>query len=278
MYKFISVIILFIILLGCGNTTGHNQIETDKKESIISPKSGERYELKEAVKKGFIQVSANGLGTFRKIQVDIQNKSETNINLILPAGIYFKNPDHKSQSLITGRKEGLVLLTKDEKIQVEIPSYCTNVNQSIPSNQPNWEYIENYDGGLDEVIEFYGSHEKEINRWLIKKNVKFSKEENRLLFFQTVIWFHEGGQHAAILNMLKNEVFNGDLNQAKLWLDEVVNDAKEMADLVRNKDNNELKQWLKKKMTQMLPTEKQVDRAVNRGKERLLNLRRQLNK
>ena len=40
-----------------------------------------------------------------------------------------------------------------------------------------------------------------------KKNKEFSDENKRMLFFQTVIWYHEGAQYQEILAMLKNDVF-----------------------------------------------------------------------
>ena len=126
------------------------------------------------------------------------------------------------------------------------------------------------------MIEFYGKHEKVISKWLEKKIERFSTEENRLLFFQTVIWFHEGGQYSEILNLLKNDVFNNDIQQAKSWLDDIQKEAVELSHMIKDRDSEKIQSWLKQKTLELIPTNIQVEKVVDEGQEKLEKLRNRL--
>ena len=97
-----------------------------------------------------------------------------------------------------------------------------------------------------------------------------------MLFFQTVIWYHEGGQYIEILGMLKNDVFKNDIEQAKIWLDEIHKQADELAQLIRERDSKKIKAWLKQKTLELLPTSEQIDNAVDKTKGRLDRIRSRL--
>jgi polyhydroxyalkanoate synthesis regulator phasin len=97
-----------------------------------------------------------------------------------------------------------------------------------------------------------------------------------MLFFQTVIWYHEGGQYQEILAMLKNDVFKNDIEQAKVWLDEIHEEASELAKLIKERDSEKIKTWLKEKTLELIPTSEQIDEAVDKGKEKIDNIRKRL--
>ena len=73
-----------------------------------------------------------------------------------------------------------------------------------------------------------------------------------MLFFQTVIWYHEGGQYLEILGMLKNGVFKNDIEQAKVWLDEIQKEASELAQLIKERDSEKIKNWFKQKTLELI--------------------------
>ena len=115
-----------------------------------------------------------------------------------------------------------------------------------------------------------------MNTKLEKKNPKFSSDENRMLFFQIVIWYHEGGKYQEILNMLKKDVFQNDINHAKIWLDEIHTEAAELAQLIKERDSDKIKKWLKQKVLELIPTTEQIDNVVEKGKKKLEGLRNRL--
>jgi hypothetical protein len=268
-----ALLITSIILTSCGGSPD----DTTTDANVLKPTPNVTYSLQDALTNNFVKISADGKGTYRSIGLNLENNTDANISVSLPAGIYFENPDNAAQSLITAQKYKSILLNNKQKISLDVASFCTNVKQKVPGVLKDWRYESNYDGGLDEVIEFYGKYETGINEWLEKKNKRFSTEENRLLFFQTVIWYHEGGQYSEILGMLENDVFKNDIEQSKLWLDEIHEDANELAQLIRERDSQKIKSWLKQKTLELLPTSEQIDNTVDKAKKRLDRIRDRLN-
>jgi hypothetical protein len=275
--KIITIFFLAtIIFTSCGGNSNDVAPQNKQYGKIKKQNPNASYSLKDALANELIKISADGNGTYRNIRIILENKTQNSFRITLPAGIYFENPDIKAQSLITVKKVEDITLTENQKFMLDIPSFCTNVKQRVPGLLKNWNYNPNYDGGLDEVIEFYGIYEKGINEWLEKKNKKFSDENNRLIFFQTVIWYHEGAQYKEILSMLKNDVFKNDVENAKIWLDDIQQEAFELAQLIKNRDSEKLKSWIKEKVLEVLPTSEQVDVAIDKGKKNLEKLRNRL--
>lgn len=259
------------------NVEGENKkVENPKSETSIQPDSDKVYLLNEALSNNFVSISADGIGTYTKIKVNLENNTNQQIQINLPAGLYFENPDKNAQSLITAVKKDKLRLGGMEKTNFEISSYCTNVKQAVPGYLKNWKYISNYDGGLDEVIAFYGNYELAINAWLEKKNPKFSEESYRSLFFQTIIWLHEGGEYSEILKMLSQGVFKNDIDKAKEWLDSIYNEAKELAQIIKERDIEKMKVWIKEGTLKLIPSNETIDRTVEKGKEGLNRLRTRL--
>ncbi len=270
----VLAMLISIMIAACGGNKEHTP--AGPSVTVKVPDPNKKYTLKEGISEGFIKVSADGMGTFRNIRVNIESITQGEINLSVPAGIYFENPDISSQSLITAQEAGKVKLEKFGKTDFEVATFCTDVRKSIPAKLPNWNFNANYSGGLDEVIRFYGSHERSINAWLEKKNEIFSLEENRLSFMQVVIWYYEEGEYKDILQMLTKHVFQNDIKRAKLWLDDIQAQAKELAQMIKNRDSEALEQWLKAQLLNVIPTSAQIDNAVESTKDRLENARRRL--
>ena len=273
-----TLFVASLILTSCGGNSKEGEPQEKPNENVKKPDPKITYSLKDALASDFIKISADGNGTYRNIRLNLENKSDASCKITLPAGIYFENPDDKAQSLITAKKIEIITLNNKQKFSQDVPSFCTNVKQSVPGLLKNWNHNPNYNGGLDEVIEFYGKYEKGINEWLEKKNKEFSDENKRMLFFQTVIWYHEGAQYQEILAMLKNDVFKNDIESAKVWLDNIQKDASDLAKLIKERDSEKIKTWLKEKTLELIPTSEQIDEAVGKGKEKIDNIRERLRK
>ncbi len=271
-----TLFVASLILTGCGGNSQEGEPQNKPNENIKKQDLNITYSLNDALASDFIKISADGNGTYRNIRLNIENKSDASCKITLPAGIYFENPDDKAQSLITAKKIEIITLNDKQKFSLDVPSFCTNVKQSVPGVLKNWNHNPNYNGGLDEVIEFYGKYEKGINEWLEKKNKEFSDENKRMLFFQTVIWYHEGAQYQEILAMLKNDVFKNDIEKAKVWLDNVQQEASKLAQLIKERDSEKIKTWFNEKTLELIPTSEQIDEAVDKGKKMLDKYRNKL--
>lgn len=278
MKKITLILLIFIasssIIISCGDDSekGTEQV-LHTTQNITKPDPNKTYLLKDVLASNLIKISADGNGTYRNIRLNIENNSDASLNISLPAGLYFENPDDNAQSLMTAKRIDKITLNGEQKLSLDVPSFCTNVNQSVPGCLKNWKYIPTYNGGLDEIIKFYGRYEEGINQWLQKKNQIFSSEEKQLLFLQIVIWYHEGGEYLAILSMLKNDVFRNDIEQAKVWLDAIQEEASELAQLLKERDSEKIKTWLKQKTLEVIPSSEQVDNVIEKGKNKLNRFR-----
>ena len=93
------------------------------------------------------------------------------------------------------------------------------------------------DSKIDEILEVYGKYKPQITNWLRKKNPeKFTSEENQQSFLQVLVWAYTGGEYKEILEMLAKDVYGGDINKAKQWLDGIYDQAKLISEYVKNKD------------------------------------------
>jgi hypothetical protein len=216
------------------------------EEDRPRPINNKIYTIQEAIKLGFISTQGNGRGTFREVELVINNNTSIPIKLSIDAGMYFENPDPASQSLLSALDLGNLTIEGGVQLKKSIPTFCTDATRSIPSYNLNWNLPSNYNGPLDEMILFYGKFQNEINTWLKKKNPnKFSTRESRLRFFQIVIWCANNGNYTRIASMLAQDVFGNDINRANVWLNDIYSEANQLAQIILRKNNNEFLIWIK---------------------------------
>jgi len=265
-----AMIVGLSFMYGCGDGNDNNNSVNDnlpKKENI--PDSSKVYSLKAAVDSQYITVEGEGMGTYRQIKVNIVNNTNYPVKIDVPAGLFFINPDSSAQSLITATALSDLKLAPSQESSQVIPSFCTNASQHIPGSLKGWKFSHNYKGGLDEAIEFYGNYQTGIDGWLQKKNPeKFDTEDKRRLFFQVVIWYHEGGNYAQISSLLSKDVFGNDIQKAKQWLDEINNEAQQLAKIIKYKNTEEIKKWIKERLSDLFKN----NETLQKGKKQLNDL------
>lgn len=279
--KALNYVAVFILALAsgvsCEEKYDHQPVavieETIPTETRLLPDDSKTYKLSDAIASDFIDMKAEGMGTFQKIHIAIKNTSDGPIKIEIPAGLYFVNPDGASQSLITAYKKETMFLNAKEATSFNISSYCTNVKLKIPGTEKGWEFNSEYKGGLDEVVAFYGKHEKGINKWLEKRNPMFAQESRRLAFFQTVIWMYEGGNYDQILGMLSKDVFKNDIEIAKSFLNTIQAQAQEIASLLKEGNKQRIRAWVSRQLADSLPTREEISTIAEEGRNRIQRLR-----
>ena len=112
MKKHSLIFALFIfIALACSPGNKGEQGSTNTEKMSIDP--NKTYTLKEAALFEGITVSAQGLGTYKQLDVVLENSSESKITIIIPAGSHFQNPIDAEQSLISSQlKENQITVKK----------------------------------------------------------------------------------------------------------------------------------------------------------------------
>jgi len=233
---FYSIILASLMLASC-NSSNQDEKTQDEKIVIVTDYDGASISINQAIEKGYVSISANGQGTFTKLEVNVENLTNSQLNIEINSGLNFKNPNPEEQSLITTEKIGLINIQPNKNYKQITPTVCTNVNLHIPSEEKGWSNNLINDSKIDEILEVYGKYKPQITNWLRKKNPeKFTSEENQQSFLQVLVWAYTGGEYKEILEMLAKDVYGGDINKAKQWLDGIYDQAKLISEYVKNKD------------------------------------------
>jgi len=230
------LIIGSFILASCGSRDTKEE-ETKKIELSDAEYNGATITINQALQKGYVSVSGNGQGTYTQLEVDVKNLTNKPLYIEINSGLNFNNPNPEAQSLIIIEKIGVVSIQPDESYKKTANSVCTNVKLDIPGKETGWSNSANNDSKIDEILEVYGKYKPAITNWLQKKNPeKFSTEEDQQRFLQVLVWAYTGGQYQEILAMLAKDVYGGDTDKAKHWLDGIYEQARKIADYARDKD------------------------------------------
>lgn len=271
MKNFHFLIIGLILLASC--STNEQPNVTEKKITLSeSDYNGAAITINQAIEKGYASVSANGQGTYTKLEVTVNNLTNKQLNIELNSGLNFKNPNPEEQSLIITEKIGIVSIQPDEDFKKITSSVCTNVKLHVPGKETGWSNSINNDSKIDEILAMYGKYKPEITKWLQKKNPqKFATEEDQQRFLQVLVWAYTGGNYQEILEMLAKDVYGGDINKAKQWLDGVYDQAKSIVEYVRSKDYKGLLSYIgiNEKVEEFM---QKNEKTINSVKDRLKGL------
>lgn len=241
----LMIIFFTLILSSCidnsQNKNKEDKVNNDPVSTVDLTESdydGSKITLNKAIEKGYASISADGLGTFTKINIVINNHTQKSINLIINGGILFKNPDPTAQSLIVIDKIGDITIDSKNTFDQVVRTVCTDVSLNVPGKNKNWQAINNNNNeSIDEILMAYAKYKEQITAWLKRKNPsKFKTEEDQHRFLQILVWAYKGGDYNQILNMLAKDVYNGDLTKAREWLDGLYEQAVQITSYVKQND------------------------------------------
>ena len=199
-----------------------------------------------------INITANGLKTYRNLNINIKNNTSNIIEMNLKSGLYFVNPSASEQNLITIENIENITIQPNSSFSKSITSACTNSSKGVPGGSVGWSK-DLAPKDLDKGITFYNENEELIFSYLKKSNPnRFRSEEDRQAFLQVVIWSYLDNDYDNMITFLTNEVYNGNSNNAKSFLDEVYDVAQEIARLIREIDKEALITWVKEKSKELV--------------------------
>ena len=162
-----------------------------------------------------IDITATSEGTYKIINVEVSNFGSETVNVIFPEGGIFVNLDSTEQNLVILFYDKLSIgAGKSEEIV--IGTACANPKRKIPSKRrTTWVY--DYDAKVGDLIRYY--HQ---NRGLIEMMTgsehhdSFDKRHN---FLQMCVWVYYNADKKQILDFATKYLFEGDKEQAKLFVD-----------------------------------------------------------
>lgn len=215
----------------------------------------------EAMERGLVSISGQGLNTYRQIEVTLINLSNRTLELELDAGMYFDNPRAQSQNLIL-LQDTDIRLTPHQSIKRMMSSACTNASWSVPQSDNNWP-VAKVPKNLDAALKFYGEHEAKINAYLKKKNPEeLGTSEQQKRFLQVAIWAYMDDNPEDIRRMLAQEVFQNDIDKANQFFDATYSEAREISDMMKRRDSESMKLWIKEKGNEILQEGQKKGRSL----------------
>lgn len=249
-------------------------LSVPQASAASSPEPDRVYAIVEAIELGYVRVEADGLGTYKEVEYTVANLTSERIRVRLDAGTYFRNPDASRQNLVTLAEAGERALAGRGSCTVRVPSACTNAERAVPGRHQDWSTAQ-APLGLDHAIRFYGKHQKAIDGWLAKKNPElFGTAEGRQVFLQLVIWAYLDAQYDDILRMLAGTVFHEDLAKAEAFIKECYESAKEVAQLIKERDTRAMADWARRAIAENVD----VDAIRERGRGLWRGVRDRINR
>lgn len=255
LFCLISNFVFILLFWSCGPNNQDNSAskgDTNISEENKSKPENIQLDLEDPNWQEKIIIKASGLNTYKQVSISVRNKTQDIIELNLKSGLFFVNPSSNQQSLITLESVDNITIQPNATFSKNIISACTNSGKGTPDASTAWPN-EVAPKNLDKGIIFYDKNKDLIVNYLKKKNPeRYSTEEDQQAFLQVVIWTYLDNDYNDIITFLTTEVYGGNSNNAKSFLDEVYEVAQEMARLIRDTDQQALVTWVKEKSKELL--------------------------
>ena len=162
-----------------------------------------------------INIVSSSKGNYRVIEVEVSNFDSKAVNIHFPPGGFFYNLEKSEQDLVVLFYDK-VLVESGKKKDVVIATACANPKRKAPLNgRTTWNY--GFDKKIGDLILYY--HE---NRSLVEMMTgaehhnTFEKRHN---FLQMCVWIYYDADKNQILDFATKYMFNGNKNQAQLFVD-----------------------------------------------------------
>jgi len=162
-----------------------------------------------------IDITATSQGTYKIINVEVSNFGSETVNVIFPEGGIFVNLDSTEQNLVILFYDKLSIgAGKSEEIV--IGTACANPKRKIPSKRrTTWVY--DYDAKVGDLIRYYHQNRGFIE--LMTGSEHHDSFDKRHNFLQMCVWVYYNADKKQILDFATKYLFEGDKEQAKLFVD-----------------------------------------------------------
>jgi len=162
-----------------------------------------------------IDITATSEGTYKIINVEVSNFGSETVNVIFPEGGIFVNLDSTEQNLVILFYDKLSIgAGKSEEIV--IGTACANPKRKIPSKRrTTWVY--DYDAKVGDLIRYYHQNRGFIE--LMTGSEHHDSFDKRHNFLQMCVWVYYNADKNQILDFATKYLFDGDKEQAKLFID-----------------------------------------------------------
>lgn len=162
-----------------------------------------------------VDVRSTSNGSYKSIKVELENFGNEDIKVHFPPGGIFINLDSTEQNLVVLFYD-VILLKAGETESLSLGTSCANPKRKIPSNgRTTWIY--DYDSKIGELIMFY--HENKAIVEIATGPEHHDTFEKRHNFLQMCVWVYYNAEKEQILSFATTYLFDGDKEEAKVFVD-----------------------------------------------------------
>ena len=162
-----------------------------------------------------IDLRAVSNGTYKSIEIEIQNFGDSSTTIHFPPGGIFLNLNKKEQNLAILYYDKIEV-NPNEKKYLSLHTACANPDRIVPKKgRTTWDF--SYDRKLSELLIYYVQNQSMIEMLTGKEyHTTFEKRHN---FLQMCVWVYYDAEKDQIVDFATKNLFNGNKEQAKAFVD-----------------------------------------------------------
>ena len=162
-----------------------------------------------------INIVSTSKGNYRVIEVEVSNFENKSVNIHFPPGGFFYNLDKSEQDLVVLFYDK-VLVESGTKKDIVISTACANPKRRAPQNgRTTWNY--GFDKKIGDLILYY--HQNRAIVEMMTGEEHHNTFEKRHNFLQMCVWIYYDADKKQILDFATKYMFDGNKNQAQLFVD-----------------------------------------------------------
>ena len=180
----------------------------------ISAISQSSFSLKDIDRQSGIDYSIKNNGTYRNINVTINNRSSTSKKAKVECGTVFRNSNSSEQNLVVLFYDELSVNSGSQS-SVRLVTACMDAAKGAPSSSSRWTI--DYDQGVGRLIEYYHSFRPAVA--MLTGPEHHSTKEKQINFLQMAVWTYYKCDKSHIVEFSAKYMFDGDKEAAEQYVE-----------------------------------------------------------
>lgn len=172
------------------------------------------FSIKDIDRQTNLTYSFTNNGTYRNMNVVINNRSSITKKAKVECGTIFKNSNSSEQNLVVLFYDELSVNAGHQKSAVLVTA-CMDAAKRAPSSSSRWTI--GYDQGIGRLIEYYHSFRPAVA--LLTGPEHHSTKEKQINFLQMAVWTYYKCDKSHIIDFSAKYMFDGDKEAAEQYVE-----------------------------------------------------------
>ena len=172
------------------------------------------FSLKDIQRQSSVTYSLSNNGTYRNMNVAINNRSSITKKAKVECGTVFRNSNSSEQNLVVLFYDELSVNAGNQKSAVLVTA-CMDAAKRAPSSSSRWTI--DYNQGIGRLIEYYHSFRPAVA--LLTGPEHHSTKEKQINFLQMAVWTYYKCDKSHIVDFSAKYMFDGDKEAAEQYVE-----------------------------------------------------------